>query len=137
MSHDFAHTELEELLTRTREAIEASFGNRSPQVEVRGEGTDPDGHVRAVAVSGGRIETVEFAPQAVRLGSHRLAECALAAVNAALADLEAKAAEAAGLTGPQADALRERLREMQDLSLQQLRSYSRSLQDLMNSFERS
>ncbi|GAA2615714.1 YbaB/EbfC family nucleoid-associated protein [Actinomadura fulvescens] len=138
MSHESATEDLDRLLSSTISAAAEAGGPRDETgdraTELRGEGHDPDRLIRASVAAGGRIETVEIGPRAHRLASHELAERAMAAINAALEDLErATAARSAGaVAGAE---LTERLREAQDLSMRQLRTYTRSLQDLMNGFE--
>jgi DNA-binding protein YbaB len=139
MSQELGISDLDQLLSRTRQAatsMRADASGEDEAADIRGEGFDADGHIRVVVASGGRVEAVEVGQRAMRLGSHELAQRVLAAVNAALDDVESKTAELVGPAGADMAELTGRLREAQDLSLRQLRSYTQSLRDLMNGFER-
>jgi hypothetical protein len=139
MSHELGVTDLDRLLGLTRQAVDSTRSEDPPDgetAELRGEGFDADRQVRVVVVAGGRIDVIEVGERAMRQGSHEVAERVVVAVNAALADLESKTSERAALSGVDPAELTGRLREAQDLSVRQLRSYTRSLQDLMNGFER-
>ncbi|HEV7935720.1 MAG TPA: YbaB/EbfC family DNA-binding protein [Actinomadura sp.] len=139
MSHELGVTDLDRLLGLTRQAVDSTRTEDPPDgetPELSGEGFDADRQVRVVVVAGGRIDAIEVRERAMRQGSHEVAERVVVAVNAALADLESKTSERAALSGVDPAELTGRLREAQDLSVRQLRSYTRSLQDLMNGFER-
>ncbi|MEU5881169.1 hypothetical protein [Spirillospora sp. NPDC047279] len=138
MSHERASDDLDALLSRTiASVVSATPSGPREEVPTRAEGHDPEGLVRAVVSTGGRVETVEFGQRAWRLGSQEIAERAKAAINAALDELEAAgtAAAAAGNAAGGADLLTQ-MRDAQDMSLRQLRDYTQSLQALMNSFGR-
>src|SRR6185369_5186321 len=61
-----------------------------------GTGEAADGRVRVRAVLPGRIENLELAPSALRMGGDELAREIESAVNAALADLQGRAVATAG-----------------------------------------
>jgi hypothetical protein len=94
---------LDALLARTMAAVErvgAVAGDGSEPVE--GEGTALDGQVSVRALPPGRLGAVLLDPRVMRLPSQDLAEALVVAANAALADLQEKAALPAGapdLTG--------------------------------------
>jgi DNA-binding protein YbaB len=134
MSYELATDDLDKLLGDTAKAAAALRPSTAPETDTRAEGHDPDRLIKAVVAAGGRIESVEIGPRALRLGSHEIAERAMAAINDALDQLAKDAVEH---PSPSAEAIAEltkKLRQTQDMSLQQLRAYTRSLQDLMNSF---
>lgn len=132
MSYERASEDLDRLFGGVLEAAAAGARDASPTASAGGEGHDPDRTVRAVVAPGGRIESVEIGPRAVRLASEEIAERAMAAINAALDAMAAASSPAGALD----EELIGRLRETQDLSLRQLGEYTRSLRDLMNGFER-
>jgi DNA-binding protein YbaB len=136
MSHELGVDDLDQLLGRTRQALEAARPRGAADEDARGEGADPDGFVRVAVAAGGRIERVELDRRAMRLGSHEVAEHVVTAVNAALDDLDAKAAEQGAFGGLDAAEMSERAQEIQNASLRQLQTYAASLRDLMNGFER-
>lgn len=153
----------------------------SAEVRVRGEGGSGEGRVRAVAVTGGRIETLDIDPRVLRLEPEELAAHVSDALDFALDDVRARAgaelADGAGrveavllnarslrmashalaativttaneaLGSARADAtqrskaaagpdLQERVRAMQDQSIEQLRSLTGSLTALMSGIQK-
>jgi DNA-binding protein YbaB len=136
MSHELGVDDLDQLLGRTRQALEAVRTPGTADDDTRGEGADPDGFVRVEVAAGGRIERVTVDQRAMRLGSHEVAERVVTAVNAALDDLDAKAAERGAFGGLDAAEMSARAQEIQNASLRQLQTYAASLRDLMNGFER-
>lgn len=141
MSGDPGPLGLEPLLDQTARALDSfrapDKAERSETAAggVRGEASDPAGQVHAVAGSGGRIESLWIDEQAGRSGSYALAERTVAAVNAALTDLAAKQAESAAASAANAGRLAERLQEVQDMSLQQMRAYTGALRGMMSSIQ--
>jgi DNA-binding protein YbaB len=136
MSHELGVDDLDQLLGRTRQTLEAARAHGAADDEdTRGEGADSDGTVRVEVAAGGRIERVTVDPRAMRLGSHEVAERVITAVNAALDDLDAKAAERGAFGGLDAAEMSARAQEIQNASLRQLQTYAASLRDLMNGFE--
>ncbi|MFG2006594.1 YbaB/EbfC family nucleoid-associated protein [Spirillospora sp. NPDC048911] len=131
--------ELDGLLSRTVSAAETlrDTSTAAPG-ELRGVGRDPDHLVTVTLSATGRVEKVEIDQRGMRLASSELAGRAMAAVNAALADLEdanagrpAEAVDRASLTE-----LTKGLGDLQDRSLRQLAAQTQAFRDLMNSFER-
>ncbi|MEU8799394.1 YbaB/EbfC family nucleoid-associated protein [Spirillospora sp. NPDC048819] len=133
MTRDTAADDLNGLLQRVSGFAEQAGGPCSEPPPEAVEGHDPDGLVTVRVTAGGRIDRVSVAPRALRLGSHEIADRAAAAINAALDALE-QATAGAGAAGP-AD-LTERLGELRNQSLTQMRAYVTSMQNLMNGFER-
>jgi DNA-binding protein YbaB len=88
---------------------------------VLGHGSAADGLVRVTAGMGGRIESVEIAPGAMRLPSMDLAEEIRTATNEALADLRAAIAETTGM--PDTNAMLDQLREVQRTAVPQLQGF--------------
>jgi DNA-binding protein YbaB len=137
MSHELGIDDLDQLLGRTRQTLDAArAGGTADDEDVRGEGADLDGFVRVVVTAGGRVDRIEVDRRAMRLGSHEMAERIVTAVNAALDDLDAKATGRGDLGGLDTAELAARAQEIQNASLRQLQTYAASLRDLMNSFER-
>src|SRR5262249_30876700 len=99
-------------------------------VDLRGEGTGLDGQLRVTAVAGGRLESIQIDPRAMRTDSRTLAEQLVVAVNAALAAVQAKVQEAAAGAAPDRAALVHRLREVQDTAIPRMQSFLRAVEDL-------
>jgi DNA-binding protein YbaB len=133
VSGDTGDHGLEHLLTQARRTAQAASvpAAADEAADHRGEGTDADGKVRAVAVMGGRIETLHIDPEAMRAASYELGERAVTAVNAALEAVQGQARAASD----QED-LAARVKAVQDLSLEHMRAYSQALAGLMGSIER-
>jgi hypothetical protein len=115
------------LLDRAREALVMAQAGVGADPDVRGQGTALDERVRAIAVVG-RIETVEIGRGAMNVPAQDLADGLADAANAALRDLHAKTRA----SGP-ADRteLRERTGEIRDLSVENMRSFTQAIADLM------
>jgi len=88
---------LDELLASTRRALETVRGARPADgaEPVTGTGTAAHEQVRVTAAAPGEIIAFEVDPRLLRLASHELSAHLMTAVNAALADLRAKAVDAA------------------------------------------
>lgn len=99
-----------------------------------GCGFDDEGDVKVEVDEGYRVVSIDLRPRATRLMSHRLGAAVLAAVNAALEDLATKR-RAAGIGGGKAAEMSGAIRDIQDRSLASMRSYSRSLADIMASIQ--
>jgi DNA-binding protein YbaB len=98
-----------------------------------GNGQALDGLIQVTARAG-RVTEIQLDPRAMRLPSQTLAEELLAATNAALADLESKAAAQDAITfDPQA--LSARLAEVQDMSVRQMERYTTSISDVLARLE--
>jgi DNA-binding protein YbaB len=126
---------LESLLTqaqRTVEAASAAAPGEAPQI--RGEGSDADGQIRAVVATGDRVETLQLDPPAMRAPSYVLGERVVTAINAALEDVRARVREQFAAAGRQETGTQ--VKAVQDLSLQQMRAYTQALAALMSSIER-
>ncbi|SCG68913.1 YbaB/EbfC family nucleoid-associated protein [Micromonospora inositola] len=91
-----AAASLDELLTRTQQALSAMRSRPAEHTDgdapelLRADGTAADGLVRAVVVQGGRLESVTVDPRLSAAGIETVCGHIVAAVNAALADLEAQ-----------------------------------------------
>lgn len=123
---------LERLFELTQRNLDGALASVQDVDAVRGEGSAAKGSVRAVAAVG-RVESVTVDPKAMRLASHELADHLRTAVNAAIDDLTKNAATAATPAGTTAEELRQRVQDVQDMSLEQFRSYTRALRDIMDS----
>ncbi|TYB46905.1 YbaB/EbfC family nucleoid-associated protein [Actinomadura chibensis] len=131
MSYERATDDLDRVLGDVLGAA-AEARTSPPPPDEESEGHDPDRTVRAVVSPDGRITSVEIGPRAARLSSQEIAERAVAAVNAALDGLSARAPAVAATAD-----LTARLREAQDLSVRQLTEYTESLRDSINALGRS
>jgi hypothetical protein len=124
---------LEHLLNLTQQNLDDAVAASGEAEELRGEGEGARGRIRVVAVIG-RVESVTIEPQVMRMASHELAEQLKTALNAALDDLRSSGGRrSAG--GVNTKELSARARELQDMSLAQLRTYTRALRDIMGSIE--
>ncbi|WP_067793358.1 YbaB/EbfC family nucleoid-associated protein [Actinomadura formosensis] len=111
----------ERRLREERERLRASSSaDSSAEVRVRGEGESGEGRVRAVAVTGGRIETLDIDPRVLRLEPEELAAHVGDALNFALDDVRARAgAEQADLV-PDLAVLAGELQRVQNEGLRRL-----------------
>jgi hypothetical protein len=123
---------MEHLLDLAQRNLDDAPEARGEPADVRGEGTAARGQVRAVAVVG-RVEWVTVERQAMRMASYELAEQLRTAVNAALEDLRAGARDQAAPGRVDQEELTRRVREVQDMSIEQMRTYTRALRDIMGS----
>lgn len=105
--------------------------------QLRGQGEAVDGQVRAVAVSGGRLESLTVDPRAMRLGSAALCEHIVAAVNAALDDLRDRAAGQPVAGGADPAALAGQLRDLHGESVRQMDRFSQGIADVLDRISRS
>jgi len=114
---------LSRLLADTMAAL-GDFQQRSGEPPT-GEGSGADGLITVHTALPGRVTGIALDPRAMRLTSDRLADELTSAVNAALADLQARA----GVPGGAADfgALGDRLREIQETTGRQLTAMTTSL----------
>lgn len=138
----------ERLLTDARRALDvmraggdAADRAADPAVdrvaEVRGEGSAADGQVQAVAVTGGRLESVRVDPRAMRMGSEALSEQVVLAVNAALDDLRGKVSEQPMPGAVDPAALAAQMRELQDESVRQMEKFGQAIGDALGRITRS
>jgi DNA-binding protein YbaB len=135
VSGDIGGESFDRLLAGTRQALESVRGSGGDDddeaAEVRGEGEAADGLVRATVVPGGRLESVQVKPRLVRSGIDAVCEQIVVAVNAALDDLRAKAAEQRPPGAPDPAKLASQLRELQDESTRRMEVYGQALTDVL------
>jgi DNA-binding protein YbaB len=130
----------ERLIADTRRALQemrAGPTEAADAPEIRGAGVAADGQVRVTARTGGRLESVQLDPRALRLGSQALGEQILLAVNAALDDLQAQAGTQARAPAADPAPLTERMRELQEASVRQMYVFSQSITDAVERISRS
>lgn len=133
VSGDTGFQGLEHLLDQAQESVGPASAEHVEEGSAGGEGEAAGGQVRVVVNGSGRVEAIELGGRAMRSASHELAGQVVSAANAALEDARARAAERVKALG---EGVSERVREIQDQSVQQLGSYVRSLAALMNSIEK-
>jgi hypothetical protein len=96
-----AAASLDELLTQTQQALSsmraraAEDTDGDPRRLLRAEGVAAEGRVRAVAVQGGRIESVTVDPALASAGWDSVSGPVIEALNAALAELDAQVSASA------------------------------------------
>jgi DNA-binding protein YbaB len=117
--------ETRKMLDGVRSGAAAPPDQDAPPAEGNGEAAD--GRVKAVAVTGGRLKSIELDPRMMRLASAELAEHIVTAVNAALADLRAKATAEDAAIDP--EALARHVREVQDQSLRQMAMFTQTISE--------
>jgi hypothetical protein len=93
--------------------------------ELTGTGTGAGGQITATVRAGGKVESVQLDPRALRLGAQALGEQVTVAVNAALDDLRTKAGGAGPVVVP--PALAEQMQQLQDQSVQQMQLFSQGI----------
>lgn len=98
------------------------------------EATDPHEQVLVTIGPSRRLLAVRIAPGAMRLASAALAERLVAAVNAALDAASVRPADMRAQSRATAE-LSQRVRRIQDQSLDHMRSYARSLTAIMRTIE--
>lgn len=120
---------IEEMLARTRQSLDSArgAGDDVDAEPIKGNGEAAEGMIRVTAVVGGRLEGLEIDARAMRMTSVQLAEEIMVAANAALADLQAQIRDK--MAAPDLDGLAERLREVQEQSVPQLRRFIDALTD--------
>lgn len=126
-----AAASLDELLTRTQQTLSAM---RSRPVEhtdgdaeelLRADGTAADGLVRATVVQGGRLTSLTVDPQLSADGIEAVCAHIVAAVNAALAELDAQVSASARAD---VDALAARLGGLREQSRRQLEIFGEAME---------
>jgi hypothetical protein len=131
MSSPVDSSGLDRLLGQTMQALDQLRGTPAGEdVEsepLEGIGEAADGLIRAVAVSGGQLAALYLDPGVTRMSPGTLAEEIVAAVNAAMADLQEQVAGAFG--APDLDALAGQLKEVQEESTRQMSSFLDALTD--------
>jgi hypothetical protein len=124
MSSPVDSSGLDRLLGQTVQALEQLRGtpvdgdDGSEAEPLEGIGDAADGLIRAVAVSGGQLAGLYLDPAVMQMSAPTLAEEIVAAVNAAMADLQEQVAGAFGT--PDLDALAGQLKEVQEESNRQM-----------------
>ncbi|MEQ4204710.1 YbaB/EbfC family nucleoid-associated protein [Actinopolymorpha sp. B17G11] len=124
-----------ESLAALRPIVEQDDESDERTEQVRGVGEALDGHVRVTAKPGGRLESVELNPRALRSDSASLAEAFLTAANAALEDLQQRLS-AALPDVPDQQQLMERLQEFQNQSVAQMQRYLTAIADVQDRLDR-
>ncbi|RZU76265.1 YbaB/EbfC DNA-binding family protein [Micromonospora kangleipakensis] len=126
-----AAASLEELLTRTQQALSAMRSRPAEHTDgdaeelLRGTGAAADGLVRAVVVQGGRLESVTVDPRLSAEGIEALCAHIVVAVNAALANLDTQVSASARAD---VDALAARLGGLREQSRRQMEMFSQAME---------
>jgi hypothetical protein len=97
-----------------------------------GTGESANGRIQVLARGGGRVE-VTVDPRVLRLPAEEAARQVMLAVNAALDDRDARAAEAPSPSTVDGEELARSVRRAQDMSLEHMRTYTSSLRQIMSS----
>jgi DNA-binding protein YbaB len=123
---------LQRLLESTQQALNMARGGQpdaadAPEPPV-GRGSAADGQVRVEAHTGGRLANLEIDPRMMRQDSVTLSAAIVTAANAALADLQTQLRTSLGSTDVAAVA--ERLKEVQQESVQQMTSFLSAIGDM-------
>ena len=95
---------------------------------ILGHGEGADGLIQVTAETGGRISAIELDPRIMRLSTVDLGAELVAAVNAALTDLQNRIREAVAM--PDLDNLAAQLKEVQEESSRQMGNFLQSLTDV-------
>ncbi|KAB1909369.1 YbaB/EbfC family nucleoid-associated protein [Micromonospora sp. AMSO31t] len=126
-----AAASLDELLTRTQQALSAmrsraaEHADGAPAQLLRAEGGAAGGRVRAVAVQGGRLESVTVDPELAGESLETLCGHLVVAVNAALTELDARVSASARAD---VDALAARLGGLPEQSARDMERFSRAME---------
>ncbi|MFE9692077.1 YbaB/EbfC family nucleoid-associated protein [Micromonospora sp. NPDC005806] len=135
-----AAASLDELLTQTQQALSSmrsragGHADGEPGELLRAEGTAADGQVRAVAVQGGRLESVTVDPALAGTGWETVCGHVVAAANAALAELDAQVSASARAD---VDALAARLGGLPEQSVRQMEMFSQAMEGVVARLNRS
>jgi DNA-binding protein YbaB len=125
-----AAASLDELLTQTQQALSAMRARAAEETDgdpgplLRAEGVAAGGRIRAVAVQGGRVESIIVDPALATSGWDGVREPVIAAVNAALAELDARVSASARAD---VDALAARLGGRPEQPMWQLETFSQAM----------
>ena len=125
---DLGSAELDQLLSQAQRTVESMRSSRGPGSDARGR--SGDGRVRAVAVSPGRLESLELDPRVMRMASADLAAQVVVAVNAALDDLAAQAPRVDGVDGQavaHAGELAAAIADVREQSVRQMAAISQAI----------
>lgn len=119
------------------DAPETGAASDGETEQLTGQGEAADGRVKARVVTGGRFESVQLDPRALRMDSEELGEQITLAVNAAVDDLRTKAAEQRPAGLPDLQTLSEQLVELQDVSVRRMSTFVEGLDDALGKIARS
>ncbi|MFG3580398.1 YbaB/EbfC family DNA-binding protein [Micromonospora chersina] len=126
-----AAASLDELLTRTQQALSAmrsraaEHPDGAPGELLRAEGAAAGGRIRAVAVQGGRLESVTVDPVLAGESMEALCGHLVSAVNAALTELDARVSASAQAD---VDALAARLGGLPEQSARDMERFGRAME---------
>ncbi|MEV4469884.1 YbaB/EbfC family nucleoid-associated protein [Nonomuraea sp. NPDC049504] len=120
---------------RTLAAVRSS-GVPAEGPPLQGEGQAAHGHVRATVVAGGRLASLSVDPRVMRGGSEAMCAEIVTAVNAAVDDLRAQAAERASDAAASSEEISATLLGLQQESVRQMERFTQSLNDVVARFER-
>ncbi|MFG2054446.1 YbaB/EbfC family DNA-binding protein [Micromonospora sp. NPDC048930] len=135
-----AAASLDELLTQTQQALSSMRARAAEDTDgdsgrlLRAEGVAADGRVRAVAVQGGRIESVTVDPALTSAGWDGVCGQVVEAVNAALAELDVQVSASAR---DDVDALAARLGGLQEQSMRQMEMFSQAMEGVVARLNRA
>ena len=134
MSSPIEAAGIEQLLAQTQQTLAQALGQGGGEGEdaepIQGYGAAADGLIQIVAVPGGQLQELELDSRVMRMTTVQLAEEVLAAANAALADLQAQLRERAA--APDLDSIADKLREVQEQSVPELRKFMDALTDVQS-----
>jgi hypothetical protein len=123
---------LEQLLDMAVGELESLRSRGGVPAAAHTSATSADGLVRVVAVTTTRLAAISLDERALRKGSYELVELVVRTSNAAIDKLRDHMVERLREAD---EGRRDRMRELQDLSLAQMRTFTASLQDMMHSVE--
>ncbi|MEQ7127167.1 YbaB/EbfC family nucleoid-associated protein [Actinopolymorpha sp. B11F2] len=135
---DLSATAIDQLLTDTRRALETMRSGQQvgePAEPIIGEGEASDGKVHAVVALPGEVQSLTMDPRLMREGSESVCDAVVEAVNAALADLRAKATTEVG-GSVDLEQLSGDLEAVQNESLQTMKTMFGALQEVMDRIDR-
>jgi hypothetical protein len=130
---------LDDLMDKTRDALQSVSAGRGPVDGATGSGEAAGGLVRASAAAG-RLQSLHLGPEAMRMTARDLAAAIESAVNQALDAQGAVAAgyvgETAGLENVDARVLADRVAEIQEMGVRQMREIGQAIADVMAQMRR-
>jgi DNA-binding protein YbaB len=131
MSGPVDSTGLDRLLGQAMQALGQARGVNTEADEdaepILGYGEGADGMIQVTAETGGRLTDIQLDPRVLRLTTVDLGTELVVAVNAALADLQARIREA--VAAPDLDNLAAQLKEVQEQSTKQMGTFLQALVD--------
>jgi len=119
---------IEEMVEQTLRTLRQATGGAEPSEDaepLEGHGEAAGGLIRVTAVPGGKLSELYLDPRTTRMTTVALAEEIVLATNAALADLQQKIQSQASAVPM--EGLVDRLKEIQEQSVPQMRSFLESL----------